>query len=201
MLPTILIGDHLFADPRPYRDSSPQRGDIVVFRLARTSSGLPEPHDRNPRSPTESFIKRIVGVPGDAIRFDGAVLYVNGEAKTGDPAPETASGSQGESVQVRPESLDGHDYFAWDLAERRSPSFETVVVEPDRYFMAGDNRDNSNDSRYWGTVHRADIVGRATKIYWSWENENSWLAMLNPAVWWHLLREKTRWDRIGQSIE
>src|SRR4030095_243981 len=64
-----------------------------------------------------------------------------------------------------------------------------------------DNRDNSNDSRYWGTLPRACSVGRATKIYWSWDNEESWLRMLDPAVVWSLIRTKTRWDRIGQSIE
>ena len=83
---------------------------------------------------------------------------------------------------------------------REGLSSEPVVVEPDRYFMAGDNRDNSNDSRYWGTVHRDDIVGRVTSLYWSWDFNGSSAELLNPATLWTLLRERTRWNRIGQEV-
>ena len=71
----------------PTESAPPSRGDIVVFRLARTSSGGIVPFDQIP-DPAGTFIKRIIGIPGDSIRF-GATLYVNGERKTGDPGPET----------------------------------------------------------------------------------------------------------------
>src|SRR5262249_33640892 len=141
------------------------------------------------------------GLPGDSVRFDGVALYVNDELRTGDPGGEKATDENGFTLQIRNESLDGHYYRIADLDGRSAPKSATAIVEPDHYFLAGDNRDNSNDSRYWGTVARADIVGRATKIYWSWDNEHSWLEMWSPTVWWQLLREKTRWDRIGRVIE
>jgi signal peptidase I len=82
-----------------------------------------------------------------------------------------------------------------------APSFETVLVEPQRYFLVGDNRDNSNDSRYFGTIHTDDISGPAIKLYWSWDYNGTYLQLLNPSVLWALLRDKTRWERIGQPIE
>ena len=60
---------------------------------------------------------------------------------------------------------------------------------------------NSNDSRGWGTVGRADLKGPVTWIYWSWNNQGSWASMLNPLTWWHLLRHETRWDRVGLAVE
>jgi len=76
-----------------------------------------------------------------------------------------------------------------------------ITIPEDRYFMLGDNRDNSNDSRGWGTVGRADLKGPVTRIYWSWNNQGSWASMLNPLTWWRLLRHETRWDRIGLAVE
>ena len=200
MLPTLLIGDHLYADLHAYDETAPSRGDVVVYRMARNDSGSLVPYTQLPEVPAGTFIKRIIGIPGDSIRFDGATLYVNGERKTGDPSPETLAGPRGESVRVRPESLGAHSYFVWDDVHLESPDF-TVFVEPDHYFLAGDNRDNSNDSRYWGTLHRDDILGRATKLYWSWDFNGTFLELFNPLVIAELLRDKTRWDRIGRHIE
>ncbi len=64
-----------------------------------------------------------------------------------------------------------------------------------------DHRDNSNDSRAWGTVPREDLKGPVTIIYWSWNNRGSWLSMLNPLTWLRLLTGETRWSRIGDSVE
>jgi hypothetical protein len=67
--------------------------------------------------------------------------------------------------------------------------------------MLGDNRDNSNDSRGWGTVRREEIIGPVTILYWSWNNRGSWWSMLSPATWWRLLTSETRWDRIGMTVQ
>jgi signal peptidase I len=74
-------------------------------------------------------------------------------------------------------------------------------VPEDRYFMMGDNRDNSNDSRVWGTVHRNDIRGPVLINYWSWNNRESWLAMLNPLTWLDLLWNEMYWGRIGMDYD
>ena len=200
MEPTVLIGDHLYADPRGY---VPARGDVVVFRMARDRTGKLAPCHEHPEATCEGFIQRIVGLPGDSIRFDGPALYLNEERRTGEPGFEKSLDWRGVSVSILPETLGTHAYRIADAADRSGSSLAsaTVVVPSERYFLAGDNRDSAYDSRYFGAVARADVVGRATKIYWSWDNRNSRAQMLNPVVFWNLLRHGTRWERIGREIE
>jgi signal peptidase I len=198
MEPTLLIGDHVYADPRDYH---PARGDVVVVSMTREPSGKLAPCHQHPDAACEGFIQRIVGLPGDRVRFDGAALYLNEERRTGDPNFEKSSDWRGASVWILPEALGTHAYRIADAADRPGPALDAVVVPPARYFLAGDNRDSAYDSRYFGTVAHADIVGRATRIYWSWHNQETWPRMLNPVVVWNLLRHETRWDRIGREIE
>jgi signal peptidase I len=200
MIPTLLIGDHLYIDPRAYADRDPARGDIVVFNVARDGSRV-LPRDKNPDLFAETFIKRIVGLPGDTIRFDGAALYVNGQEKTEAVSTREISGPRGEALLLRTEVLDAAPYVVADDSGRDSQLGKPFVVEADRYFVSGDNRDHSNDSRYWGTVHRDDIVGRATKLYWSWDFNGLWTDLLNPVIWRPLLTDGIRWDRIGKAVE
>lgn len=200
MLPTLLIGDHLYIDPRAYADKEPARGDIVVFNVARDGSRV-LPLDRNPDLFAETFIKRVVGLPGDTIEFDGAALVVNGNTKTEAPTPKKISGPDGRALSLRTETLESATFEIADDPNREGPSGASVVVESGRYFMAGDNRDNSNDSRIWGTVHRDDILGRVTGLYWSWDFNGSPIELLNPSTLGMLLRERTRWDRIGERLD
>lgn len=77
---------------------------------------------------------------------------------------------------------------------------DTVQVPPGHYLALGDNRDESNDSRGWGFVPMRDVRGPAFLIYWSWNNRESWLSMLNPLTWIRLLFGETRWSRFGDAL-
>jgi signal peptidase I len=142
----------------------PQRGDIVVFRF--------------PQDPSVDYIKRIVGVPGDRIAYYNKTLYVNGKS-----IPQTKLGDyrglgQGESMtgaSLRSEDLTGvtHDI----LIREGQPGVQGEFEVPDKnYFVMGDNRDNSNDSRYWGTVPEGNLVGKAFMIWMNWDWENGGVA-------------------------
>ena len=78
---------------------------------------------------------------------------------------------------------------------------DTITVEPGRYFMLGDNRDHSKDSRFWGTVRLAEIKGPAFVLYWSWDFNGGWAELLNPLTLFELLTQKMRWDRIGDRVQ
>ena len=96
--------------------------------------------------------------------------------------------------------LDGRRFRI--LADPSYPArdFPPVTVPPGRYFMLGDNRDHSQDSRYWGTVDLAEMKGPALVIYWSWDFNGSWAQLLNPLEWWRLLTGEMRWDRFGDLV-
>jgi signal peptidase I len=195
MLPTLQIGDHFYSDARAYHNAAPERGDIIIFKVARDGSAV-FPADHRPDLPTEDFVKRVVGVPGDTVELNGATLTVNGVQVTGRPTAGTLEDPNGRQLVVRPESLGSHHFQVLDDPDRSSTS-AIVVVEPGRYFVSGDNRLHSNDSRYWGTIRREDIIGEVTKIYWSWNFNGSAALLFNPFEWARLLRSETRWDRLG----
>jgi len=216
MLPTLLIGDHLFVNrfiygiKVPFTDyrfpglREPQRGDVVVFTVARDpmrgeGPGSVYPADLRPDLPTESFVKRIVGMPGDSVEVRDGIVSVNGKTLEQEPTGETFLDPRGMAFQVRGEKIDGHAHLT--LHDPRDSGRDGVWrVEPGRYLMMGDNRDQSFDSRYWGTVREAEFKGPAFVIYWSWDFRGSWLSMLNPFTWWDLLLHRMRWDRIGSSV-
>jgi signal peptidase I len=213
MLPTLLIGDHVFVNKFvygakiPFTDvhlpalRDPRRGEIVVFALGRRSGGMICPLDECPEYRAEGFVKRIVGIPGDRVEYRDGALYLNGERV---PAPETGEDfvdNGGESLLVRRESLPGCVHETLDHPRRPGLSHEPFVVPEDRYYFLGDNRDNSNDSRGWGTVPRTDLKGPVLINYWSWNNQESWAAMLNPLTWLRLLANEMRWDRFGMSYD
>ena len=200
---TLLIGDYLLVDKAhyghggmwgeilPYGDI--QRGDIIVFRY--------------PVHPTQHFVKRVIGIPGDRIRLVNKKVLVNGrpqeesyvvynghgrdEFRDDFPSPEHAGGA----VEAR-----------WWLEMRRYVHGGELVVPPDKYFVLGDNRDESLDSRYWGFVPRENIIGRPLLIYWSVrhaEPENPFAPDGTLSrfayVMTHLL-QITRWDRTFRIV-
>ena len=175
MRPTILEGDRILVDRAAYdirvpftrlslwRHDEPERGDIVVLR---------SPHDE------KLLVKRAVGIPGDLIEMRGARLYVNGE-----PASYRATGpgtTPGESL--RAEETVGDRTHAILLSPARSVA--PFRVPGNHYFVMGDNRGNSFDSRYWGPVERGRILGRATRVLLSGDPEHyyspRWERVLQP---------------------
>jgi len=211
MLPTLLVGDHLFVNKFTYGVKvpflgtrlpgvrPPRRGDVVVFTVARDPHDPSRicPVDRCPGFPTEEFVKRIVGLPGETleVRPDGTVR-VDGRLLETDEDGSTFSNGLGTELAVRNEWNGRCRYQVLD-DRRMSGPVRRVQVEPERYFMMGDNRDHSNDSRYWGTVRASEFKGPALVLYWSWDYNDGWLALLNPLTW---LRAEKRWGRFGEGL-
>lgn len=207
MLPTLLVGDHLFVNKFafgarvPFTNyrlpawREPERGEIVVFSVG--SNGLETlPADRSDL-PREDFVKRIVGLPGDRIEFRGETLLVNGEPVERRRTDRLVPDEHGRKLPLY-EVVQGERHFGvLDDPGRVGPPLEPFVVEPGRYYVMGDNRDNSRDSRYWGTVRREEIKGSAFLLYWSWDYEGGWLDLLNPLTWW---RAEKRWERVGARL-
>ena len=154
----------------------PERGDVVVFRPV---------HD-----PRRNYVKRVVGIPGDTLEMREKVLYLNGRRqeeafarhidRRGDAIHPGMSWQSDHLVAARP----GPGY---------APSRDTwgpLVVSPGEYFVLGDNRDNSEDSRYWGFVDRDAIIGHPWVVYVSLKSRESEGGFLG----------RVRWDRIGHRV-
>ncbi|WP_077729218.1 signal peptidase I [Methylocaldum sp. 14B] len=176
MMPTLLIGDFILVNKYTYgirlpvlntkivEMGEPERGDIVVFRF--------------PKDPKVDYIKRVIGLPGDRIAYYNKQLYVNGEAIKQTAIAEYQGVGQGSvmnGARLLSEDLKGvnHDI----LIREGQPSVQGEFTVPEgQYFVMGDNRDNSNDSRYWGTVPESHLVGKAFFIWMSWDWENGGIA-------------------------
>ena len=212
MLPTLLIGDHLFVNKFlygariPFTDISlpairaPERGDIVVFMVARDGDAI-IPADRRPDLPREDFVKRIVGLAGDRVEVRDKVLYVNGERVEAKSTGKIYRDEFGRRLEIEREFLLGCEHEI--LEDPNSPNGNPVdrmppyVVPPGRYFMMGDNRSHSRDSRAWGTVRRDEMKGPAFLLYWSWSVKGNFLQFFNPLNWW---TAEKRWGRIFQTV-
>jgi signal peptidase I len=161
---TLLIGDYLLVDKLrygggkfldrilPYR--AVHRGDIVVFHY--------------PVHPSEHFVKRVVGVPGDRIRLINRKVYVDGVPLTESYVRYSSMvhdvfRDEFPQVDVLPPGLEGD----WWLQMKKLVEDRELIVPEGHYFVLGDNRDESLDSRYWGFVPRENIIGRPLLIYWS----------------------------------
>jgi signal peptidase I len=193
---TLLVGDHLLVDKLEYAPagsisshllpySEVKRGDVIVFRY--------------PIDIKQTFVKRCIGVPGDHIRVANKQLILNGRA-VNEPYVYHKSMFIDEYRDNFP-SEPGADLPApaRDMLENHVSSGD-VVVPPGYYFAMGDNRDNSLDSRYWGFVPRANIIGKPLIIYWSYDASTS--ALTDPGLnLSHIVDmvlhfpAKTRWAR------
>jgi len=154
MKPTLLVGDFILVNKLVYRFTEPRRGDIVVFKW--------------PLNPKIDFIKRIIGMPGDTIEIRGHRVFINGKEL---PLKLVGKDKDGEYERlIYEETLpNGVKHL---IALYKNPPVPRVNLPPTKipenaYFVMGDNRDNSEDSRYWGFLYRDNIVGKAFVIYFS----------------------------------
>jgi signal peptidase I len=193
MKPTILVGDHFFLDkiafpanfPAAMRPWLPERSidrhDIIAFK-SPTDGQIP-------------FVKRVIGIPGDTIEIRDKMLYISGQ-------------KQDEPYKIH---VDSTVYAAddWTPNELKiRDNFGPVTLPEDSYFVMGDNRDNSNDSRYWGFIQRDDVIGKPLFVYWSYESDpyvpgektiREWVESY-ATIAMHFF-SRTRWFRIGTMIE
>ena len=202
MVGTLLIGDHVLVDKLvyspngalssgvlPYREV--RRGDIIVFRY--------------PLNISQDYVKRAIGIPGDHIRFDNKELILNGHrvkepyALHSAPYPDTYRDNfpnAPPNLPLRPRAV--------EMLERNTVNGELVVPAGFIYAM-GDNRDDSDDSRYWGLVPRENIVGTPLIIYWSYDAPTADLTNGNIGID-HIVDvvshffTKTRWTRTFKLI-
>ena len=203
MMPTLLFGDYIFVNKFSYGyskyslpfspdlfegrifGSDPKRGDIVVFRF--------------PPNPSIDYIKRCIGLPGDRVQMKNGVLYVNGVA-----VPKAADGAfnsdyvndPGHAIPVYRETLpNGVTYDTLDeVPDSLGDNTREFIVPPGHYFMMGDNRDNSADSRFdVGFVPAENLVGKAEMVFFSLGNDTAF-----SEIWkWPT---NMRWSRFFKSV-
>ena len=212
---TITIGDHLLVNkfifaPGPTLPFLPQReivrGDIIVFKYPGNKYD-PRRDERPDNKPiVTNYVKRVVGTPGDRLRMEGRTVFINGKPlpehqieaiDNNDKAPlkieKSTTRAPGQSYDV---------YYNPDFTEEEYPIFKLegdgkeIVIPPGKYFVMGDNRNNSEDSRYWGFVPRDLVIGRAMFVYWSFDesapsNGNFLIDFFT----------NTRWSRTGTMVK
>jgi signal peptidase I len=188
----LLIGDHLLVNKFIFAPTatrlerallpvkSIERGDVIVFKY--------------PEEPDRDFIKRVIGLPGEAVEVREKKVYINGKAL-----------DEPYAHYLLPVSTPSefHEVTSFDVRERYGP----VTVPADHYFVMGDNRDNSQDSRYWGFLPRDFVKGKALVIYWSYEaeredyqEEGAGATIRGLASVFVHFFTRTRWERMFHQI-
>ena len=167
MLPTLKIGDFILVNKFDYglrlpvlgqtivEFGEPKRGDVMVFKY--------------PEDTRNNFIKRVVGIPGDTVEYRNKVVYVNGEAQTLTVMAPDGSVMMPALTEEASEQLGEREHRIWRRMTQ-GRNFGPIQIPEGQYFVMGDNRDNSNDSRVWGFVDDSLIVGRAFAVWMHWES-------------------------------
>lgn len=169
MLPSLFIGDFILVNKYGYgirlpiinkkiiEVSHPERGDVMVFRF--------------PNDPSINYIKRVIGLPGDTVKYQDKKLYINGKLMDQAPLNDYQIGERGQRTLVAKRFIEALGDVKHDILI--DPSSRTLnntwTVPANHYFVMGDNRDQSNDSRVWGFVPEENIIGRAFFIWLSWD--------------------------------
>ena len=179
--PTLLVGDFLAVNKFAYGlrlpvwekkilpIANPKTGEIVVFRW--------------PPDPSYDYIKRTIGVPGDKIVYHNKILTINGQEMKQTFVEYTTDESSGKAVAKYRENLNGVEHYIFVRPDVAAVDFE-VEVPQGQYFMMGDNRDDSADSRFWGFVADKYLRGKAFVVWMSW-NSNT---------------DMIRWSKLGNLI-
>lgn len=191
MAPTLKVGDFIFAYKLPYgvpvpfsdgtrfAEKLPERGDVVVFRY--------------PGNEQVNYVKRVVGLPGDRIAIKDKKLLINDKESEYKALPDAVlkdlPGS--EYYTAFSEQIDGSTHSVIRNRADEADFFGPIVVPPGHIFVLGDNRDSSDDSRYWGTVPVKNLEGRVILIWMSFDWLNRWGDDRLPSV---------RWDRVFAAV-
>jgi signal peptidase I len=197
---TLMIGDHVLVDKLAYAPSGAfskyllpyapvQRGDIVVFRY--------------PEDIQQTFVKRVIGLPGDRIRIETKQVFLNGQ-----PVKEKYKFHKAAGFDAYRDTFPIPGYSSMrggqEMLDRHIKNDE-IVVPDNCYFVMGDNRDHSLDSRFWGFVPRGNIIGKPLLIYWSYQTTTDRLTgpLMSREHFWDLVTNffrKTRWSRTFRLI-
>lgn len=190
MAPTLKVGDFVFAYRVPYGVNlplstrkfglrPPKRGEVVVFRF--------------PGNESVSFVKRVVGLPGDVIAIRNRKLFINNQPASYEPADtRLIADQQGhEYYQVWHEEIEGRKHLVLMSEVEPSSSFGPQTVPAGKFFVLGDNRDSSDDSRFWGAIPFENIEGRIVCVWLSLDWQRKEGAGSLPRV---------RWDRLLLAI-
>jgi signal peptidase I len=198
MLQTLQIGDQLLVSKfhyglkLPFSDKilvsvyEPERGDVIVFEYPYNE----KLDAMRPQLKDVDFVKRIVGLPGDTVEIRAKEVFVNGEAVTGpyvqhviDDVEDNPLPEDHPPITVDPAAYFDHCEDTTSACRSKRDWMPAITVPEGKYFVMGDNRDESFDSRFWGFVSRESIRGKAMVIYWSWTGPTN-----------------IRWERLGRMI-
>lgn len=179
--PSLLTGDFILVNKFDYgirlpiigkkimKTGEPKRGDIMVFRW--------------PPDKSYDFIKRVIGLPGDTISYIDKELYINGQKISQENLPEATATNAWDAIEKQ-EDIFGVKHHIYVNPNKYSRNFYDIPVPEGMYFVMGDNRDDSADSRYWGFVPDKNIVGKAVMVLLSWNKEDY----------------RVRWARSGKMV-
>jgi signal peptidase I len=197
---TLMTGDHLIVDKLAYSPHGSmagrvlpycdvKRGDIIVFRW--------------PVNIAETYVKRVIGAPGDRIRLEDKIVYRNG-VKLVEPYVQHIDERRVPYRDDFPSAIVPLEVYPRGRAMLGEDVRDGEIVVPEgHYFAMGDNRDNSSDSRFWGLVPRENIIGKPVIVYWSYEASTEDLTSYSAHHFFDVAAHffsKTRWDRMFKLV-